>query len=373
MRGLYIHIPFCLQKCHYCNFVITLDRTPAARDRFFRAFEAEVKHARESYGRLEFDTVYYGGGTPSLLEADEIEKLAGLVRDYFTLRSGAETTFEFNPGDADPNKIEAFKKCGMNRVSLGVQAFQNSHIRTAGRLHSVEDTYKTIEMLNGAGIENISFDLIAGLPEQTQDDFEFSLRETVKLSASQLSLYDLEIHDQTFWGKEKAAKRLKLPEEEKRAEFFAAAVKNMTEAGYSQYEISTFAKPGRESRHNLIYWHNQEYLGLGPGAFSYLQGKRFQLAKDFPGYLDKCARADWNPDFEEILTAEKKEIETLITGLRLEKGITLENYALIRPLLENRVPALIECQLLEREGGRIRLTPKGRFLAEQTFSLLIGG
>lgn len=372
MRGLYIHIPFCLQKCHYCNFAITLDRTPQSRHRFFEALEAEIRRARIFYKPLSFETVYFGGGTPSLLKIEEMQQVMHKIQENFLLSTEAEITCEFNPGDADREKIRSFKKCGVNRVSLGVQAFQEPLIRASGRRHGITETYKTVEILREEGIDNISFDLIAGLPGQTLEDFEFSLRETIAQNASQLSLYDLEIHSNTFWGKEKERKRLNLPEEETRAGMFAAAVKEMTGAGYVQYEISTFAKPGRESRHNLIYWNNREYLGLGPGAFSYLEGKRFQWASDFSRYLDKSAREDMSRDFEEVLSPEKKEIETLITGLRLQKGVSLADYEIIRPLLETRVPQLVERRLLESEGSRIRLSSRGRFLAEQAFTLLIG-
>ncbi len=392
MNGLYLHVPFCLQKCHYCNFVITLDRRESQRERFFAALFKEIDQTKNRYGRLRFDTFYLGGGTPSLLAYGELERLVAYIHEHFDFKPGFEFTCEFNPGDADLEKIRNFKKCGINRISLGAQAFQDHLLRDTGRLHSVSDTYKTVGLLKEAGFSNLSFDLISGLPGQTLEEFRHNLHETIKLGASQLSFYDLEIHEGTKWGqhlksvilrpqdeespKEKMLRyaqhdNLKLLNENQRLQFFQSAIEMMTTAGYSQYEVSTFAKPGFESRHNLIYWNNGEYLGLGPGAYSYLNGIRYQLARDVPGYLQKCESGNWKADVEDVLTDEQKEIETLMTGLRLQKGVDLRGLKFIRRRINSKIQQLIEENLLTQDKGRIFLTPRGSFLIESLYRFLI--
>lgn len=370
MRGLYVHIPFCLKKCHYCNFVITTKRTEGFRARFFQALQKEIEQAREKYGRLGFDTFYLGGGTPSALTAEEMGSLIEGLRAAFDFAPGYEFTCEVNPGDVDRAKLEAYRSLGINRISLGTQAFQDSLLKDMGRPHTVADTLETWELLRDLGFKNISFDLINGLPSQTLENFEDSLRKTIELEAAQLSLYDLDVHEKTVYGLRRRDGKLPVPDEEKRAEMFTRAGELMSAAGYVQYEISTFAKPGFESRHNLGYWHNQEYLGLGPGAFAYLNGERYQFAPDVNRYLEKCEAGDWQPDTSETLTEDKKELETLLTGLRLRQGIDLDQFTIIRPSLEEKLAKIQPHALMEREGSQIRLSSRGRFLAESVFSLL---
>lgn len=371
MQGLYVHLPFCAQKCGYCNFVITLDRREDFRARFFRALEKETEHMVSRYGRLTFDTFYLGGGTPSLLTEEEMTQLIQKMRGAFQIKSGAEITCEFNPGDADRRKIEAFRDLGINRVSLGVQSFQESLIKRTGRLHSVKDIYETVRLLNEAGITNISFDLISGLPGQSFEDFRHSLKETIALGAKQLSFYDLEIHDNTPWGIERQNGKLEMLGEDGREKNFKLAAELLSSAGYVQYEVSTFAQPGFESRHNLIYWNNGNYLGLGPGAYSYLQGNRFQLAGNVGRYLFKCEAGDWIPDTSDVLTDEEKEIETLITRLRLPEGIRLKDFPIIASRLRPRIQFLVHEELLQETKGHISLTARGRALVESVFGYLI--
>lgn len=372
MKGLYLHIPFCAQKCAYCNFVITLQGSKEARKRYFAALREEIRCAAEIHGRLSFSTFYLGGGTPSLLSAEEIHDLADLIFRHFDLEPGFEWTCEFNPGDVQPEKMKALQELGINRVSLGAQAFQDRLLIAMGRRHTVKDTEATVEMIRAAGIQNISLDLISGLPDQSLKDFRESLERTAVLEPSQVSLYDLELHESTPWGIEFKKGKIKPAHEDLRAEMFQAAMDVLSKAGYAQYEISTFAKPGMESRHNLIYWNNGEYLGLGPGAFTYLKGVRSQFSLDVPQYLRQCEAGDWKPAVSDVLTDEEKETETLVTGLRLSRGIDLERFQVIRERLEARLQLLQEGKLVERTGNRIALTPRGRFLAERAFSLLIG-
>jgi oxygen-independent coproporphyrinogen III oxidase len=372
MRGLYLHVPFCHQKCFYCDFVITLQLSQDARKRFFEALKKEIGRAAARYGKLIFSTLYIGGGTPSLLSADEMTRLTTEVREHFDFEPGFEFTCEMNPGDADLAKLRAFREIGVNRVSLGAQAFQERLLKEMGRHHGVREIADAVQMIRNAGIENISLDLISGLPHQSLQDFHESLKKTVELQPSQVSLYDLEIRDRTPWGILHQKGELNPAGEDLRAEMFQTAIDVLTDAGYVQYEISTFSKPGFESRHNLIYWNNQEYLGLGPGAFSYMKGERSQFSFEVPQYLEKCEAEKWEPEVKDRLNEEEKETETLVTGLRLTHGVDLESFRKIRPKIESRLAELEEGNLVTRAGSRIALTPRGRFLAERTFSLLIG-
>ena len=323
MKGLYVHIPFCLTRCHYCNFITTADSSRTSRARFFSALQKEVDYIQKKYPHLVFDTFYLGGGSPSILTIPELEQLVLMLRKAFEFRKGHEFSFEFNPGDGDQEKIKTLKKLGVNRISLGAQAFQDSLLKTLGRRHAVKDIKSSVKKIRDAGIDHISFDLMLRIPGQTPEDFQRSLKACIALKASQISLYDLEVHPHTVFGEAFKKGKLDLPSEEEHAQMYEAAIHRLCKAGYEHYEVSNFAKPGLASRHNLIYWHNQEYLGLGPGAFSYLEGVRSQFASDLDRYLKKCEAENWEWDSEDVLSAEDIEKETLVTGLRLQEGVKI--------------------------------------------------
>lgn len=370
-RGLYVHIPFCLKKCHYCDFVITTKRSSSDREDFFKALSAEIENISKTRGRLRFSTFYLGGGTPSALSSEEMKTLVFKIKEHFDFAPAFEFTCEVNPGDTDGQKLESYKKLGINRVSLGVQAFQDHLLEDMGRPHQVADILKTHQLLKETGFENISFDLINGLPKQTLAEFSESLEKLAEMNASQLSLYDLDVHEKTVYGLRRREGRLPVPNEDVRAEMYEAAQKIMTGAGYHHYEISTFAKAGFESRHNLLYWHNQEYLGLGPGAFSYLDGVRYQFSGDVRGYLEKCKAGNWIPDTRDVLTEEEKEKETLFTGLRLLKGVDMKQFSVIRAKLLKKLEEAKPYGLFDVREERLYLTAKGRALAERSFRLLL--
>ena len=370
-RGLYVHIPFCLKKCHYCDFVITTKRSPSDRKYFFESMHAETKANFKKYGRLKFGTFYLGGGTPSALSSEEMARLVDLIQDNFDFDPGFEFTCEVNPSDVDAKKLESYKKLGINRISLGVQAFQEHLLEDMGRPHKVSDIFETHNILKETGFENISFDLINGLPNQTLEEFLESLEKLVEMKASQLSLYDLDVHEKTVYGLRRRENRLPVPNEAMRAEMYEAAQSVMTANCYHHYEISTFAISGFESRHNLLYWHNQEYMGLGPGAFSYLNGVRYQFSGDVRGYLEKCRAENWTPDTQDVLTAEEKEKETLFTGLRLLKGVDLNSFSGILEKLQEKLAAAQPYGLFDVRENRLYLTAKGRALAERSFRLLL--
>ncbi len=386
MRGLYIHIPFCQTRCHYCDFVTTAGHSPAIRERFLGAVSSEIKHARNCYGRpactagrgspasagrLSFDTLYLGGGTPSSLSIPELSRLVEGVHSAFEFKDGYEFTCEFNPGDGDEVKLNALREIGVNRVSLGCQSFRDAILKKLGRRHRVRDIEETVSKIRRAGIANISFDLMLRLPGQNVEDFRDSVRRCIELGAAQVSLYDLEVHEGTLFGQFQKEGKLDLPGEEDHARMYESAIEILTSAGYEHYEISNFAKPGLASRHNLIYWHNQEYLGLGPGAFTYLNGIRSQFASDLAQYLEKCEAMDWKNDSEDRLSEEEKETETLVTSLRLCEGMAPGSFPIIYPALKDRLKTLYNEGLMEIFGGNNRLTTRGKFLSEDVFTFLL--
>lgn len=368
-RGLYLHIPFCHERCHYCDFVLTTNRTDTSRERFFSALEQEIRAARERYGKLRFDTLYFGGGTPSTLSPAEMTRIVKQLRDTFEFPFRYEFTCETNPEDVTEEKFRAYRDLGINRISLGAQSFNDSLLKAMGRNHDARQIEKALIDLRRAGFENVSLDLIIKLPGQTVQDVEHSLERAIAFKVYQVSVYDLDVHASTVYGDQARKGTLDLPGEETHKEMFEAVVNRLTANKYVQYELTNFAKPGFESEHNLIYWYNQEYLGLGPGAFSYLAGVRYQFALTLDRYLKKCEAGDWSRDVEDVISEEKKEIETLLTGLRLKEGVTLGQFKIIRDSLDRKSEELGD--VLEKEEGRIRLSTRGRFVADSVLAQLI--
>ncbi len=368
LPGLYVHVPFCLKKCHYCNFVITTDRSNDMRQQFFAALEREINYSRGRYGRLKFETLYFGGGTPSALTAAETLKVFELLRNAFDFANGAEVTWEVNPGDVDAEKIAVYRAAGVTRISLGIQSFQEASLRDMGRPHGLAEIRQTMQALRSEGFKNISVDLILRLPGETLEHVRHNLESALALEPAQFSLYDLEVHAATVYGARAARGELKQISESEHEAVTEFAEQRLEKAGYIQYALGAFARPGFESRHNLNYWHNGAYLGLGPGAFGYMEGVRYQHAPDVQRWIGKCLRADWKPETEDVLTPAQKELETLLTGLRLKEGISPGDFS---EDTKEKIRPLVERKLLAQESGRIALTQRGRFLAESVFAALV--
>lgn len=371
MRGLYIHIPYCNQKCHYCNFVISTHHSDENRKRFFSAFQSEVNHAREKYGLLKFDTFYLGGGTPSLISTGELSDLVNLLKSKFTFSDSIEFTCEVNPKDVTKEKVKVWRELGINRISLGAQAFQDSILEQLGRDHSAEDIRQSVQILRENNFENISFDLICRLPNQNSEDFEESVHETLKLDPAQITIYDLEVHEKTVFGYQRKTNKLNLPDEVEHLEMMGRAEVILEKSKLRRYEIANFAIPGFESKHNLIYWRNGEYLGLGPGAFSYINEERYQLANDVTSYLGKCGKNNFSCYEYDLIDDRKKELETLIAGIRLVEGVDLDKFKIIRNKLNENLEVFIQENLIISENSRIYLSARGRRVYEDLIERLI--
>lgn len=362
--GLYVHIPFCLKKCHYCDFVITTQRAPEDRSRFLEALKLEINFSKQKYGRLKFSTAYLGGGTPSSLESAEFESVCAMLHDAFDFKKDFEFTVEVNPGDINQEKMNAYCRAEVNRVSLGVQSFQERLLRDMNRPHAAKEIEQTVQMLRQSGLANISMDIIVHLPDQTIDDVKETLKDILKLNPNQVSVYDLDVHEKTAYGMRRREGRLNLPSEDEHALMSKTVIHTLETAGFVHYELSNFAKPGFESKHNLIYWNNQRYLGLGPGAFSYLDGIRYQFAGSVESYLRKSFAEDWKNETEDRLSPEEIEKETLLTGIRLKEGIDLRRLPLYGQAFENVSQLWIEEGLLEKDEFRLKFTPMGKPVAE---------
>ncbi len=271
---------------------------------------------------------------------------------------------EVNPGDISAAKIAAYVQAGVNRVSLGVQAFQEHLLKDMNRPHGAEEIQQTVTMLRAGGISNLSMDVILRLPGQTLRDVEETLEKLIELRPNQISVYDLDVHENTVYGMWRRQGRLPLAAEEEHAQMAEYVAQTLGKAGFRHYELSNFAQPGFESRHNLMYWGNQSYLGLGPGAFSYMNGIRYQFAGSVESYLKKTFAENWKNEIEEQLSPENIEKETLLTGIRLEEGVDLVRFSLIRSTLEKTLESLIQEKLIARHGTRVKFTSRGKLVAD---------
>ncbi len=370
MIGLYVHIPFCVKKCHYCDFVVTTTGGAEVKNDFLDALEKEVIYYSPQLRGKKFDTVYLGGGTPSTLDAVQIWRVFSILRGHFSFRSGIEITCEVNPGDLNEEKAGAYRELGINRISLGAQSFHDDTLKRINRAHGSREIYQSFALLRREGFKNINMDLILSLPGETLKESEHSLRELKRLDPDHVSIYELTIEEKTVFGEQFKKGALKLPDEEEELQILSFAREFLKQSGYLHYELLNYAKPGFQSRHNCLYWANEATLGLGPGAFSYLDGRRFRNSFDVDEYLRKIKNGDWSASEEETLTPEKKETESFLLSLRLLEGSDLGRFRSVKSRLGGALSGLMDEGLLTNEGGKVRLTGRGQFFAETVFAEL---
>ncbi|MDD5745774.1 MAG: radical SAM family heme chaperone HemW [Candidatus Omnitrophica bacterium] len=363
--GIYIHIPFCIRKCLYCDFVSQADGSAREIERYCTALERDsARQSRLSQG-YSVTSIYFGGGTPSLLSGIQIGKIMQALRRDFNISAGAEITLEMNPATASLRTLTSYRKSGINRISLGVQSFQDHYLKILGRVHTVREAYQAFALVRKAGFDNVSIDLMYGLPGQTFREWSEDLFRAVQLKPQHVSFYDLVLEKGTPLYTMK--KTLSLPGEQEQVKMYTAGCKQLHAAGYCHYEISSFAQPGRESRHNQIYWRNEEYLGLGAAAFSYLQGSRFRLSKNINDYLQQVQSNTIRRYGQERLNRYQRAEETMMLYLRLLSGFSLEQLRkrtdmIIDEQLLGRLKGLVEDKLVSRRGERFKLTNKGILL-----------
>jgi putative oxygen-independent coproporphyrinogen III oxidase len=323
----YIHIPFCRRRCYYCDFPIFVvgDRKTGANSgniqRYVEQLGQEIA-AQVNYNR-PLETIFFGGGTPSLLTVEQLGQILDWLATKFGIATGAEISMEIDPGTFDLIQLQGYRQAGVNRVSIGVQAFQDNILQLCGRSHTVADIYQAVELIHQGGITNWSLDLISGLPQQTLADWIFSLEAAIKLNPHHISCYDLIIEAQTPFAKQYQPGDTPLPSDETTAQMYRTAQRILTAAGYAHYEISNYAQVNYQCRHNLTYWHNLPYYGFGMGAASYLAGYRFTRPRKTQAYYQWIAdRCDWQV---ESTSEADRFLETLMLGLRLAQGVRLDS------------------------------------------------
>lgn len=324
MAGLYLHIPFCRQKCHYCNFY----SVPISQ-KFHHSFLDDLKkeiqlYADDSFWReLTFETVYLGGGTPSILAPTEIEDILAELHHHFRLARDSEITLEVNPETVTAEKLNAFRQAGVNRLNIGVQSFNPAELVLLNRIHDHKQARWCLQAARSAGFSNVGADLIFGLPGQTVTAWARNLTELLELTPEHISTYGLTIEPETFLAHEIEAGRLNPVSEEVEREMYLRTIETLASQGYEHYEISNFARPGFRSQHNQIYWRNEAYLGLGPSAHSFAPPVRWWNMADVLTYHRKMATSQRPVQNQESLTREQQMLERIFLGLRRTEGIDL--------------------------------------------------
>lgn len=373
--GIYIHIPFCERKCYYCDFNSYAGQGALMED-YLKALEFEIEYYGKGEELPAVQTVFIGGGTPSLLSPKQLEGILQALQANFTLAQDAEITLEANPGTLNFDKLKGYYSLGVNRLSMGLQACQDPLLKTLGRIHSYKMFLENLETARRVGFENINADLMFALPGQTLQDWQETLREMVTLEIPHISAYSLIWEPDTQFDRWLEEGRLSPLEEELELKMYHEAIQFLTEGGYEHYEISNFAKAHYRCRHNQIYWKNEPYLGLGAGAHSYLNGKRFHNESGVKAYIQHCKNGN-NPIVEVIDNSLADQIsETMFLGLRMTEGISIADFTrrFGKPpeaFYGQELGKLQEEKLLCIENDKIFLTPRGRDLSNQVFVRLL--
>ena len=390
--GIYISVPFCRSKCTYCNFASGVF-SAGQMGRYVERLAEDISAMRAYAAKLgavmpePVDSIYLGGGTPSLLPAEELRKVFASIEDEFDVLKTVEITVECAPGTLTDPVIETLVSCGVNRVSLGVQSFVDQEAASVARLHTREKTLSDIERLRKAGISNLNVDLIAGLPHQTRESWNYSVGQAIETGVPHVSIYMLEVDEDSRLGRELIAGGTKyhahfVPNDDLTADFYEAACERLAATGIQQYEISNFAREGFESRHNLKYWTRQPYLGFGVDAHSMLhenerlqeegvESVRFATTDDFDQFLAGAA------GLEPLGVGREQALEeTFFLGLRLNEGIDMrklhEQFGEPAEKFDARVTRLVALGLLNRSPDRLCLTERGRLLSNEVFESFIG-
>lgn len=323
----YIHIPFCRRRCYYCDFPISVVGDKA-RGETSGTIEQYVKILTQEIEITPFlgkplHTVFFGGGTPSLLSAEQLNHLLSMIEQYFGIATNAEISMEIDPGTFDLSRLKRYRDAGINRISVGVQAFQDELLKLCGRSHTVADIFASVELIQQVGFPEFSLDLISGLPRQTLEQWQISLEAAITLSPTHISVYDLTIEPMTPFGRQFKPGSQPLPTDETTVQMYKLAQKVLTNAGYQHYEISNYAQPGHQCRHNRVYWENKPYYGFGMGAASYVDGQRFtrpRTRREYYEWVESGAKIDCKPG-----SANDILLETLMLGLRLAEGLNLSD------------------------------------------------
>lgn len=372
--GLYFHIPFCLSKCAYCDF---FSFVPTNEELITRYINALITHMEEYENAAEdytVDSVFIGGGTPTCVPTEELVRLIRAMKKNFNISKNAEFTIESNPATVDMQSLKKLRRCGVNRISIGLQTGDNNELRALSRIHTRAQFEQSYRIAREAGFTNINVDLMFGIPDQTKESLMRNLRYLIRLNPEHISLYNLKIEPGTPFDLHRA--ELALPNEDEEADMYLAAVEYLNVQGYPQYEISNFAKNGCRCRHNLKYWHCEEYLGFGPSAHSYFSNCRFSFVRDLDAYLNAIEL----PSSRIKLTAQCDEIsprerigEYIMLHLRLNSGVRLSEFSRefgqdFELMYGRKMQRYIDAGFAVRRGDSIALTPSGMFVSNYILS-----
>ena len=370
---LYVHIPFCEKKCLYCDFL-----SFSAEDDLHKAYVdkliEEIRVQAKNYSDYQISSIFIGGGTPSVIKAVYISNIMSAIYEVFIVESLAEVTIECNPGTVDIDKLLVYKQSGINRISVGLQSSVDKELQHLGRVHTYADFLYSYEKIRESGYKNVNIDLMSALPWQTLDSWKSTLKKVVMLKPEHISAYSLIIEEGTEFSKIYGSPegRKFLPTEEVERDMYHSTIDILKNYGYERYEISNYAKPGYESKHNIGYWTGEEYLGFGIGASSYVYGRRFHVEKDIKKYLDINMKRDIMPLYQNIheLSTKEKMEEFMFLGLRLTKGVLVTDFydrfgMELIDVFEKPIQKNISFGLLKYENLYLRLTNKGLDLSNR--------
>ena len=368
-RGIYIHIPFCVRKCAYCDFYSLGGVSEEIKSVYT---DALIKHMEMSQDKALFcDSLYLGGGTPSLMDVRDIERIIGAARHNFTLSEDCEITLEANPGTVDKQKFSDLLSAGVNRISLGVQSLNDRELLKLGRLHDAYCAREAIESAFWAGFENVSCDVMFGIPYQTYKSLVATLSELCTYQITHVSAYGLKLEASTPLALEMD---LALPDEDKEREMYFDIVSRLGKCGFNQYEISNFARGGKVSRHNIKYWRGDEYISFGPAAAGYLHGERYTYTRDIKSYITAVQNKKNIPEAERyaVSDSEKRE-EKIIFGLRMTDGIRLSDCGIISADIKKSpvLSRLLMEEYMSLDGEILCLTPKGFYISNSIINELL--
>ena len=367
--GLYVHIPFCLKKCAYCDFCSFISADFPQKSEYIDALCKEIDSYKDR--GITLDTIFFGGGTPSLLSGEELTKIVKHIRAAFTLQDNVEFTIESNPKTLTKENLNAYIKAGVNRVSIGLQSVNENELSALGRIHTYDEFLESYRLVRECGIDNVNVDLMYGIPNQTKSSFINTLSKTVALAPEHISLYGLILEEGTPLYSSACSYRM--PTEDEECDMYYLAAQFLANQGYSHYEISNYAKPGKECRHNLKYWHCDEYIGVGLAAHSYFDGKRFCNTTERGAYLDAERGIITS---EETLDKESRAYEFVMLGLRLKEGFSLSEYKNqfgndFFVGREEKIARFIDLGYVTVHLDRIALTEKGFYVSNAILTELI--
>lgn len=371
--SLYIHIPFCVKKCEYCDFYSLCDLS--LREKYVNALIAQIKDFRSEAKNKLVDTIYFGGGTPSLLSGDAMLRIMKTIRSVFRVAEEAEISMEANPGTLNPEKLSAYREAGINRLSLGLQSADSEELKRLGRIHTREEFESSFLLARLEGFQNINVDIMYALPNQTEQTLSDTLDYVIALDPDHISFYGLKIEPETPFGRDETIED-SLPVEDTQADMYLNSVEKLENAGFLQYEISNFSKPGFECNHNLKNWKCRDYLGFGPAAHSFFDGKRFSYKKDIDAFIaDPLKRNKLYDEYEE-LTYGDVAWQFVMLGFRLRLGIDVVEYEerfgddFDARYLEKMAPFIDKQYILKTKNG-YRLSRRGLLISNYILSEIL--